>query len=92
MLPEQIIDTKKILDYLYNTYNDNIYISIMNQYTPINNVMFDELKNPIKKSDYEKIIDYAISLGINNAFCQDDETVSESFIPNFNFEGVKKNK
>lgn len=92
MLPEQINDTKKILDYLYSTYKDNIYISIMNQYTPTSNVIYDELKNPIKKSDYEEIIDYAISLGINNAFCQDDETVSESFIPNFNFEGVKKNK
>ena len=92
MLPEQINDTKKILDYLYSTYKDNIYISIMNQYTPTSSVIYDELKKPIKKSDYEEIIDYAISLGINNAFCQDDETVSESFIPNFNFEGVKKNK
>lgn len=90
MLPEQINDTKKILDYLYKTYKDNIYISIMNQYTPTSNIKYDELKKPIKKSDYEKVIDYALSLGIINAFCQDDETVSESFIPSFNFEGVKK--
>ena len=90
MLPEQTNDTKKILDYLYKTYKDNIYISIMNQYTPNSNIQYDELKKPIKKSDYEEVIDYALSLGITNAFCQDDETVSESFIPSFNFEGVTK--
>ena len=90
MLPTHKNDTKKILDYLYKTYKDEIYISIMNQYTPTKNVKYNELKSPILKSDYEEIIDYAIDLGITNAFCQEDETVSESFIPNFNFEGVKR--
>ena len=89
MLPEQKNDTKEILNYLYKTYKNDIYISIMNQYTPTNNVKYNELKKPILKSDYEEIIDYALDLGITNAFCQEDETVSESFIPNFNFDGVK---
>lgn len=89
MLPTHKEDTKKVLDYLYNTYHDNIYISIMNQYTPTKNVKYNELRNPIKKNDYEEIIDYALDLGITNAFCQEDETVSESFIPKFDFEGVK---
>ena len=90
MLPNLPEDTKKILDYLYNNYHDDIYISIMNQYTPNKYVKFNELKNPIKKNDYEEIIDYAIDLGITNAFCQMEETVSESFVPVFNFEGIKK--
>ena len=90
MLPNLSEDTKKILDYLYNNYHDDIYISIMNQYTPNKYDKFNELKNPIKKNDYEEIIDYAIDLGITNAFCQMEETVSESFVPEFNFEGIKK--
>lgn len=90
MLPEQKEDTKKILKYLYNTYKDNIYLSIMNQFTPINKTNYPELNHKLKKSDYEEIIDYALTLGINNAFCQEDETVSDSFIPNFNYEGIKK--
>ena len=89
MLPTHKDDTKKILDYLYKTYHNDIYISIMNQYTPTTQVKYNELKQPITKSDYEEIIDYALDLGITNAFCQEDETASESFIPNFNFEGVK---
>lgn len=91
MLPTLKEDSKKIIQYLYTKYQDNIYISIMNQYTPNKYVKFKELKKTISKKDYEEIIDYAIDLGINNAFCQEDGTVSESFIPSFNYEGVKKN-
>ena len=90
MLPTHEDDTKKILNYLYTTYKDNIYISIMNQYTPNKYVTFKELKKPVKETDYNKIIDYALDLGINNAFCQVGGTVSESFVPKFNLEGIKK--
>ena len=83
-------DTKRILKYLYQTYHDNIFISIMNQYTPNKYVEFTELKKPVNASDYDEIIDYAINLGITNAFCQIGETVSESFIPQFNYEGIIK--
>ena len=64
----------------------------MNQYTPNKYVTFDELKSPLSKSEYNEMVDYAVSLGIENAFCQEDETVSESFIPSFNLEGIKKDK
>ena len=90
MLPSLKNDTKKVLDYLYNTYKDNIYISIMNQYTPNKYVTFNELKEPIKEKDYNEIIDYALDIGITNAYCQYGGTVSNSFVPKFNYEGIKK--
>ena len=90
MLPSLTSDTKKILNYLYTIYHDDIYISIMNQYTPNKYVKFEELKSPVKEKDYDEIVDYALDLGINNAFCQVGGTVSESFVPEFNFEGIKK--
>lgn len=92
MLPGLKEDSKKILHYLYNTYKDNIYISIMNQYTPNKDIEFSELKKAVKKEDYNEVIDYAINLGITNAYCQLEGTVSESFIPEFNLQGVKKEK
>ncbi len=90
MLPTLKDDSKKILDYLYNTYHDDIYISIMNQYTPNKYVEFNELKTPVKEKDYDEIIDYALSIGITNAYCQYGGTVSESFVPKFNYEGIEK--
>ncbi len=90
MLPTLKNDTKKILEYLYNTYHDNVYISIMNQYTVMDKFEYEELNHGIKKRDYEEIIDYALSLGITNAFCQLDDTSSKKFIPKFDLNGVKK--
>ena len=90
MLPTLKEDTKNILNYLYNTYHDNIYISIMNQYTPNSYVTFNELKKPVKEQDYNDIIDYALDLGITNAYCQYGGTVDDSFVPEFNYEGIKK--
>ena len=88
-LPSHLNDSKKIINYLYNKYKDKIYLSIMNQYTP-NKYVKDELKNTIKEKDYNELIDYAYSIGITNAFCQIGKTCKESYIPNFNFKGVKK--
>ncbi len=91
MLPTLKEDTKKVLYYLYNTYHDNIYISIMNQYTIIEPLKYEELNHKVKDKDYDEVIDYAISLGIKNAYCQLDNTSSKDFIPNFDLEGVVKN-
>ena len=90
MLPTHSNDTKKIISYLYNKYHHDIYLSIMNQYTPNDYVSFKELKNPIKEEEYNEIIDYSVNLGITNAFCQVGGTVSDSFVPEFNLEGIKK--
>ena len=90
LLPGMKNDTKKILEYLYNTYHNDIYISIMNQYTPNKYIYFNELKKPVNENDYNDIIDYAVNLGITNAYCQVGGTVSESFIPEFNLDGIKK--
>lgn len=84
LLPSMEEDSKKILKYLYDTYGDNIYISIMNQYTPVRECKYDELNKKIANKVYEDVIDYAFDIGIRNAFVQEEGTQSESFIPDFN--------
>lgn len=84
MMPGLIEDTKQILNYLYKTYQDSIYISIMNQYTPIRNFKkYPELNQKVSEEDYDKVVDYALDLGIKNAFIQEGDTASSSFIPDF---------
>lgn len=83
MLPTLTDDSKSIIKYLYDTYGDNIYISIMNQYTPMKHFDDDILNKTITKEEYDHIIDYAYDLGIRNCFVQEDETAKKSFIPNF---------
>lgn len=84
LLPGMVDDSKKILNYLYNTYKDNIFISIMNQYTPLKYVSkYKELNRIVTNMEYDKIVNYAIDIGISNAFIQEGETQKESFIPSF---------
>ncbi len=84
VLPGHIDDSKRIIKYLYDTYKDNIIISIMNQYTPVCKIDdFPNLNRKLTDEEYDEVIDYACSLGIDNAFVQEGETQSESFIPDF---------
>ena len=88
-LPGCMDDSKEIIKYLYNTYKNQIYISIMNQFTPLLNVAaFPELNRKITEDEYEELIDYAIDLGVEQGFIQEGETAEESFIPDFNCFGV----
>ena len=89
MLPGLLFDSKKIVDYIWRTFGHSVYISIMNQYTPVHNAdKYPEINKPLNHAHYESLVDYCLSLGIKNAFIQEDGTVSESFIPNFDLRGV----
>ena len=88
ILPNHLEDSKIILKYLYSTYKDNIYISIMNQYTPLRKLSYDNLNRKLTPSEYDEIIDYAWDLGIRNAFTQEEGTQSDSFVPDFNCEDI----
>lgn len=93
MLPGLLFDSKKVIDYVYKTFGHKVYISIMNQYTPVNNLEnYPEINKPLNPMHYESLIDYCVSLGIKNAFIQEEGTVSESFIPEFDFRGVEKHQ
>lgn len=84
LLPNHLDDSKKIINYLYSTYKDNIYISIMNQYTPVRKIeKYKELNKTVTDSEYDELINYACDLGITKAFIQEGETCKESFIPDF---------
>jgi putative pyruvate formate lyase activating enzyme len=84
IMPGHTLDSKRLIRYIYEKYGDKVYISIMNQYTPPTDLEgYDEIKRKVTKREYEKVIDYALSLGIENAFIQEGDTASESFIPDF---------
>ena len=84
VLPNCTDDSKSVIKYLYENYKNTIYISVMNQFTPLEKLAdYPELNRKITDEEYNDIIDYALSLGIENAFIQEGETQSESFIPDF---------
>ncbi len=89
VLPGYVEDSKKVINYLYNTYGNHIYISIMNQFTPTGDLSkYPELNRKLTSAEYDDVIDYAISLGVENGFIQEGDTADESFIPPFDLTGV----
>ena len=83
ILPGHIEDSKKIIKYLYNKYNDKIIISIMNQFTPMSNLEYSNLNRKLTEDEYNEVINYACDLGITKAFIQEGDTQLKSFIPEF---------
>ncbi|MBU5486769.1 radical SAM protein [Clostridium sp. MSJ-8] len=89
MLPGLLFDSKKVLDEIYSTFQDDVYISIMNQYTPMYNACnYPEINKTLNPKHYDTLIDYASSIGITNGFIQDSGTNSTAFVPDFNLEGI----
>lgn len=89
VLPGCVEDSKAVIRYLYETYGDRIYISMMNQFTPMPALKdYPELNRKVTEKEYEEVVDYAISLGVECGFIQEGETAKESFIPAFDGEGV----
>lgn len=89
LLPGGLEDSKRILFYLHRTYGNRIYISIMNQYTPLEAVKnHPVLSRRVTEAEYEELVEYALDIGIENGFIQGSETAEESFIPTFDYEGI----
>ena len=82
LLPGLLAEAKLNLKYLYDTYKDSIYISLMSQYTPMDG-MPRPLDRRVTRAEYRELVDYAVSLGVKNAFTQERESAIESFIPDF---------
>ena len=90
LLPGCLSDSKNVIKYLYDTYRDDIFISIMNQYTPMEGIgdKYPELNRKVRKKEYDRLVDYAIDIGVTNGFIQEGGTAKESFIPEFTEEGI----
>ncbi|BDR66796.1 radical SAM protein [Clostridium tetani] len=90
MLPGLLFDSKKIIDFIYKSFGNNVYISIMNQYTPMFKASdYAEINRRLNEKHYDTLINYALDLGIKNAFIQENGSSSEEFVPDFkNFIGV----
>ncbi|MGN0164606.1 MAG: radical SAM protein [Lachnospiraceae bacterium] len=91
-LPGREDESKQIIKYLFETYGNNIYMSIMSQYTPLESFVkegrYPELYQKISRLKYDEIIDCALEIGVENAFIQEEDVADESFIPLFDYEGL----
>lgn len=88
MLPGLAGDTAQVLRYLAEHFGDRILVSLMRQYTPFGMAeRYPELDRKITDEEYEQAVTLFSELGLAG-FLQDKESISESFIPSFEGQGV----
>lgn len=84
MLPGCLEDSKRVVRYLWETYGNNIFMSLMSQYTPLKTVeRYPEINRKVSWDEYFALEDYAVDLGVEQAFVQEEDAAEESFIPDF---------
>ena len=89
LLPGMLYDSKQIIKYLFETYGNDVYYSLMSQYTPLSHVKdYPELDRRVSSAAYEHLVNYAKQLGVDHGFRQEGEVAEASFIPHFDCEGV----
>lgn len=90
ILPGHTKDSMAVLSYLHETFGDRICISLMNQYTPLEQVAeLPPLNRKVTRREYERVLNFALNIGISNGYVQEGDTASESFIPLFDYEGLE---
>ena len=88
MLPGNLFDSKHIIDYLASRFGNDIYISLMSQYTPMPHLLEnenapEELRRTLSKDNYERLCDHLSDLGQTNAFVQEMSSQGTLMIPDF---------
>lgn len=84
MLPGLLFESKKIIDYLYETYGDNIWLSLMSQYTPMEQVKnVPELNRCVSGEMYNSLISYCQDMGMTNVYIQQGSSADKCYIPEF---------
>lgn len=84
VLPGARKDSMKLLDWLWQSFGDRIYLSLMSQYTPMYKAKaFHHLKRRLTTFEYESVVDYALDLGFSRCFVQEKNSASEIYVPDW---------
>lgn len=82
ILPNQIENSKRVLKWIKENMNNNIYVSIMAQYFPTYKAReLDELNRKLTKEEYEEVENYLYELDLENGYIQELGEHEEEYVP-----------
>lgn len=89
VLPGNISQAVKIFEWVSENLPAETYISVMRQYTPFGKAKeMPPIDRKLSSREYSLVKQKILAFGFENCFFQSSEAATESFIPNFNLEGV----
>lgn len=82
VLPNNIENSKKVLSWIKENIDENVYVSIMAQYFPTYKAKnVDELARKLTKQEYEEIENYLYDLDLENGYIQELGEHEEEYVP-----------
>ena len=82
LLPGHLAETKLAVSKVFREFGNNVYYSLMGQYTPPAD-MTPPLNGKVTRGEYDELVNYAADLGIANGFTQELDSATEDYIPKF---------
>ena len=85
ILPNYLVNTKRILKYIKENFDENTYVSIMAQYFPTYKAkQYEKINRKLTKKEYKEIENYLYLLNLKNGYIQELGEHEEEYVPNFN--------
>ena len=89
ILPGKRKESMRILEWLWETFGNQVMVSLMGQYTPMYRAAdVKGMNRALTTFEYESVVNYALDLGITRCYVQERGAASEEFVPKFDGTGV----
>lgn len=83
VLPANVEDSKKILDWIAG-FDKSLYVSVMSQFFVARvDKDYPELNRKLYRHEYESVVEYFRNVGLTNGYCQDFESATRDYLPDF---------
>ena len=89
VLPGCRHESMRIVDWLWEQFGNQIYLSLMNQYTPLYRAAeYPEINRRLTTFEYDSVVNHAFDRGFRQRLFQEGQTASEKFVPTFDGKGI----
>lgn len=89
VLPSCRQDSKKILSAIKENFRDNVYVSLMNQYTPMYKAKeIKKYNRRLTTFEYQDVLDYFFEIGLKNGYMQGRLSATDAYTPKFDLSGI----
>ena len=84
ILPNHILNTKNILRYIKENFDENTYISVMAQYFPTYKAKeIEKINRKITRKEYKEVEEFLYCLNLKNGYIQELGEHEEEYVPVF---------
>ena len=86
ILPNEVQNSKKVLKWIKENIDSNVYVSIMAQYFPTYKAKeIPEIARKITKEEYKKVENYLYELDLENGYIQELGEHEEEYVPTWEY-------